>query len=887
MNRYMSFLSVFLAAACLVAFPAVVRANVYASGVTVDSSTLNDVCGTATVTYILNENANGDGTRPGVKIEVLDSSSTAVRTVTFTRQAKGKHAWQWDGRKDDGTRAPSGADKTYSFRITAADTGYATWTQTSTQSTGYSFYYPRSVAVNKNVASPHYGKIYVTENNNTTDSGATAFGRTTKNGIYCITADGAESAFSNAVDPTGTIADWTHDGTGFTAPWKANIGQDDHLYVTSYYDDLAFDFAADLSSVTQLIDGTNKDVGPDGVLKCTIVPPATTCTNDDQFVGSIVATGSQAAGDRIIYLLNYNYFDTLSRGVRQYSLGSNAKATSGDLGTQTLKTSPYYGRDIERDSAGNFYVTNYRSKAGEAPGFEKFDTSGAKVTPWSCPTDMTNVQGLGMLESKGWMAVAMSGNGTVRICDLATGAVITTVAVETTTRNVHDVAFDAAGNMYTISNNSEWLRAWSPPDGANHKDTTTASFVLNKSGTGGPAITSQPQDASFCPGGSTTLTVAATGTGLTYVWQKDGVDLVDGTNGDGVTIAGATTATLNLSNVASSYNGAVVGVKVCSSAGVVESRLATLRIGVFFAQSPASVMICQNSSATFSVLATGKGTLSYNWQRDEAGNGTYSDFVPPATGTSVTLNGVQTAMSGTNIRCVVTDECGSVTSPTATLTVKGNPSGLAVYFAVEQAVGKNAHFYCTASGTGVLHYQWYKNVRGVKTAIGTDAATVDYTVEACDNWYDNGILQLAVISCLVTDDCGSAEIDRNGTTICTLKVTTGGPVAQNTEALCTDGLDNSCNGLIDCADPLCQSSGFCCRHDPFADADDDKDVDQADFGVWQLCYTGSGDPLHIFNKDLCFCFDRDGDSDIDMADFNAFQKCYNGPNLPPAATCGQ
>ena len=39
---------------------------------------------------LLNEPADGDGTRPGVKIEIINGANTVVRTVNIPRQAKGK-----------------------------------------------------------------------------------------------------------------------------------------------------------------------------------------------------------------------------------------------------------------------------------------------------------------------------------------------------------------------------------------------------------------------------------------------------------------------------------------------------------------------------------------------------------------------------------------------------------------------------------------------------------------------------------------------------------------------------------------------------------------------------------------------------------------------------
>lgn len=59
---------------------------------------------------------------------------------------------------------------------------------------------------------------------------------------------------------------------------------------------------------------------------------------------------------------------------------------------------------------------------------------------------------------------------------------------------------------------------------------------------------------------------------------------------------------------------------------------------------------------------------------------------------------------------------------------------------------------------------------------------------------------------------------------------------------------------------------------PFADMDNDDDVDQLDFSAYQLCYAevlAEGNP--------CLCLDKNGDSTVDAADFTEFMKCVTGP----------
>ncbi|GMV97712.1 MAG: hypothetical protein AMXMBFR83_20670 [Phycisphaerae bacterium] len=75
--------------------------------------------------------------------------------------------------------------------------------------------------------------------------------------------------------------------------------------------------------------------------------------------------------------------------------------------------------------------------------------------------------------------------------------------------------------------------------------------------------------------------------------------------------------------------------------------------------------------------------------------------------------------------------------------------------------------------------------------------------------------------------------------------------------------------------------------DPFADMDEDGDVDHADYGAWQACYTGAveGGPL----SPACKCFDRDlngaRDDKIDAADLESFLKCFSGPAVPADKDC--
>ncbi len=164
-----------------------------------------------------------------------------------------------------------------------------------------------------------------------------------------------------------------------------------------------------------------------------------------------------------------------------------------------------------------------------------------------------------------------------------------------------------AAGSYTVT-----LRAWERIN-AGAAGSVVYSYVINVTGgtaSVGPTLTSQPSAQTVAAGGTATFTVAATGTPApTYQWRKDGVDL-----------AGATSATLVLTNVAASAAGTYT-VVVANSAGVVTSSAAALVVttptpaGPVITTQPRSQLLELGGTGTLSVTATGTG-LTYQWRKD-------------------------------------------------------------------------------------------------------------------------------------------------------------------------------------------------------------------------------------------------------------------------------
>jgi len=108
-----------------------------------------------------------------------------------------------------------------------------------------------------------------------------------------------------------------------------------------------------------------------------------------------------------------------------------------------------------------------------------------------------------------------------------------------------------------------------------------------------------------------------------------------------------------------------------------------------------------------------------------------------------------------------------------------------------------------------------------------------------------------------------------------------------------DTLESECTGDSYWlgAGTVCGTNNANCNftcNDPYADWDDDGDVDQDDFAQFQQCFTGTGGGVPAGG---CVCFDRPDilgnppDGDIDQDDFIAFQNCASGPDVVASTAC--
>lgn len=253
----------------------------------------------------------------------------------------------------------------------------------------------------------------------------------------------------------------------------------------------------------------------------------------------------------------------------------------------------------------------------------------------------------------------------------------------------------------TTANTTYWCRVTSSCGRTADSNVVTVTICTP------PSITTQPANAApMLAGGSKTLSVTATGTGLTYQWYI----------GDSGTttqpISGATSSSLTRSSVSQSEK---FWVKVTGTCGSVNSAAAWISVYPTITSDLQSFNVRSGSSAAYKIVATGS-YLHYQWH--------YAD------GTSVsnndtayfTIPAISTITAATGAYCDVSSGTATVRSQTSTVDLcDGVNIGIGV-----SGSGSCRTLYATYDYASD-NYAWYKGNPGdISNPVGTGV-----TVQVC------------------------------------------------------------------------------------------------------------------------------------------------------------
>ena len=255
-----------------------------------------------------------------------------------------------------------------------------------------------------------------------------------------------------------------------------------------------------------------------------------------------------------------------------------------------------------------------------------------------------------------------------------------------------------------------------------------------------PNVTAYPSNGTVAATATTNLTVvASSSSALTYQWQRNGVNLTDGTSGTGTVYTGSQTAVLTLASVSAGDNGATYDCAVTNANGgsVITPPMTLTVAGVLITSQPVSVNTNYGATVSFSGAASPSGSYAYQWRL----NGQNLANGASISGSGATVSGATTPnlfIAGVTYRdagsytLIVTG--GSTASSAAAVLTVTDPYIVTAPVNQQVNTGSTVTFSVSAVGTPTLSYQWQSNgaalsdgggVTGSHTASLTLASVTD------------------------------------------------------------------------------------------------------------------------------------------------------------------
>ncbi len=364
------------------------------------------------------------------------------------------------------------------------------------------------------------------------------------------------------------------------------------------------------------------------------------------------------------------------------------------------------------NTSGPFMVTSPNTNVSWPGGSSQtitWDVANTTNAPVSCANVKISLSTDGGTSFPTVLAASTANDGT-EVLTIPVGATTTArIKIEA----VGNIFFDISNSNFTIT-------------------VPAASFTLNAISPApvtcpAPASMQGSLSATFNGGFVNPITLSASGNpgGTTVVFGTN--PLTTGTPNSTVTLTGTNTLSfgtymITITGVASGAPNQTANITYTINPGT----------GPTINTHPATQVLCQGGTVTFTVAAT--GALTYQWQKSTDGGVNWNN-IGGATATSYTIVNVQPS-DAAQYRCAVTGQCNISNSNAAVLTVNTAPAISAHPQDVTLCVGSNNTFSVTAGGAG-LTYLWQSapNCTGPWTNVpGGTSATLNVTASVTTSY---------------------------------------------------------------------------------------------------------------------------------------------------------
>lgn len=423
-----------------------------------------------TVNYVLNAAASG------VNV-VLKKNGTAVKTVALASSycTEAGHSAEID------LSDLAAGDYTWSVDVAGAAKDAVQ------EFKKIGFNHPQGVDTDRDFESPYFGRIYVTDGRKSSNSAHYSYANGGQ-GLYMLTPRfvGIQNWVTGQYVYTGGVTIDQTVGTKTGADFrKVRIAQDGRVFVTRQNDSGSYLLEVPDATALQQDNASFTSVFTGGSLNTTTYA----YENGSTFISAPnIGFDVKGSGDDLtIAMLSgqasmFTNSATSASRVDQYALGSNANWSSAAAPVSALSgkyTVNYSGTNLCYDNRGGLWYCQYRdAPSATQPALVYINSQGVEKY-----IDITTVRGGGGIRfNHDFSQIAIASSiSTFSIYDITYSNDNTPTLTERIRithgmgKNINDIAWDRANNIYAVSNNGECLKAFSIPRTNNSFATEAAS----------------------------------------------------------------------------------------------------------------------------------------------------------------------------------------------------------------------------------------------------------------------------------------------------------------------------------------------------------------------------------------------------------------------------